>query len=900
MGGTIRRRVARILALPAVVVLVLLGVVAAGQVQGYRSSQATAQSVQLALGVQNLVHELQTERGVTAAVLGGNPSFRNELGPARQLVDRQRATVQTLVTGDTAAESQVRSALQQLDGLAAVRSATDSATAGRQATFAYFTDRITALSAVDVGLDRTSDDELRRGASALQALQDLSEALAQERAFLNGVFSAGGFAKGEFVQFAAMRAAKEAALARFQRFATANERSAADFVFATGAGRITGYFEQVAVDAADGRHIIVNPQSWWSGLTTVLDDLRQLQQHVGSVIQVRAHDLQSASAQRIAGLLVIVLLTFAGSIYLAALASMSITRPLAALAAEANSVAVERLPVAVNRVQAGGPEDAPPEPPAPVQVPTRATTEIRSVATALDRLQGAAYGLAIEQAVQRRRTIESLANLGRRNQNLIRRQLGFITALEHEEIDPSALANLFELDHLATRMRRNAASLLVLVGASSPRQWSTAVPVADVIRAAVSEVEEYRRVVLRRVDDALVVGTAVGSIAHLLSELIENGLTFSPPDSEVEIQGRRLVDGYLIAVTDQGVGMSGEDLRQANSRLRGEEDFIAAPTRFLGHFVVGRLAQETGIQVELLPSPVTGVTARITLPQSLLASSLAVEAGTSDPRQTTPLPESPAQLTSVPMPVPAPHSGPIALPKTGLQPVLPAAPPALPQPAAISLVPPPSDGPEPELLPGSGLPASLSSMLGQHPLVHTFAGDLTVTAPNQGSLPRSAAADSATPDASPGVPAAVAGSAVSGPTPQTGSLPRTASPATGPIASSPPTPGYSVPGVPAGPAATAGGTLLLGGGDDDATIRTRNGLRKRLPREQRAPAVAAAQPTRRVIDLTAAARPAVDDSPAEVRARLTALRAGMQRGQGAGTVTPVRAAGSNHVVEDSE
>jgi hypothetical protein len=813
-------------------------------------------------------------------------------------VDRQRTAVQGLVTGDQglvtgdgAGRAQIRSALQQLDGLAAVRAATDSATAGRQATFAYFTDRIITLTGVDVGLDRTSDDELRRGASALLALQDLSEALAQERAFLNGVFSAGGFARGEFVQFAAMRAAKEAAQARFGRFATPTEKTGIDFVFATGAGQVIAYFEQVAVDAADGRHVIVNPQSWWSGLTTVLDDLSQLQQHVGSVIQVRAHDLQQASAQRIAGLLAIVLLTFAGSIYLATLAALSITRPLAALADEANSVAADRLPGAVSRVQAGAAEDEPPQPPAPVQIPVRATTEIRSVATALDRLQTAAYGLATNQALQRRRTIESLANLGRRNQNLIRRQLGFITTLEHEENDPSALANLLELDHLATRMRRNAASLLVLVGASSPQHWSSAVPIADVIRAAVSEVEEYRRVVLRRVDDALMVGTAVGSVSHLLSELIENGLTFSPPDSEVEVQGRRMVDGYLIAIIDQGVGMSIEDLRQANGRLRGEEDFIAAPTRFLGHFVVGQLARETGTQVELLPSPVTGVTARVTLPPLLLASSLTVEACGSA-RQ-------PAQLTAVPRPSTTPGSEPILLPLIGPRPVLPIAP---AQPAAISLVPPPP-GEEPEPLTaawdssgpiavdpatrspvspvspvspqpndqtaGSQLPPTLSSMLGSHPLVHTFAGNLTVTAPNEGYPSRPPA------------------------TPTAGTPTSTAGPGTPPGTS--PTPSHDVGGLPTG---TGGGTLLIGDGDD--AERTRNGLRKRLPREPRSTAAAPPPPTRQVIDLTTTARPAVDDSPAEVRARLTALRAGIQRGQGTGTITPVRAAGSDHVVEDSE
>jgi signal transduction histidine kinase len=746
---------------------------------------------------------------------------------------------------------------------------------------------------VDVGLDRASDDQLRRGASALQALQDLAEGLSQERAFLNGVYSAGGFAPGEFVQFAAMRAAKVSALARFQRFATASERQSGDFVFSTGAARVTAYFEQVAVDAADGRHIVVNPQSWWSGMTTVLDDLGQLQRHVGSEIQLRAHDLQQGSAQRIAGLLLVVLLTFAGSIYLAAVASMSITRPLAALAAEANSVAADRLPSAVSRVQAGAAEDAPPEPPPPVQVPARATAEIRSVADALDRLQSAAYGLATEQAVQRRRTIESLANLGRRNQNLIRRQLGFITALEHEEIDPSALANLFELDHLATRMRRNAASLLVLVGASSPRQWSSPVPIADVIRAAVSEVEEYRRVSLRRVDEALVIGTAVGSVAHLLSELIENGLTFSPPDSEVEVQGRRLVDGYLIAITDQGVGMSGEDLRLANSRLRGEEDFISAPTRFLGHFVVGQLARETGTQVELLPSPVTGVTARLTLPATLLASSMAVEGrpgvpALASPRHATgpvPLPEVPAQLGPARL-----TAAPLALPPT--PPGIPVAPNGRPVPqpavtgATVSLVPPPPEDDDTAPV-GPRLPAELSHMLGSHPLVHPFAGDLRVTAPNDGYPAR--------PDAGPSTGQLRAASSAPG-MPGTG--------AGGPAGSGVASAGYTYPPTelpggsgPAGGHDLATGTQLSRGPDDEESARTRNGLRKRLPRDAR-PGPVRPDPERRVIDLTTTDRPAVDDSPAEVRARLTALRAGLQRGQTAGAVTPGRSAGSDHVVED--
>jgi signal transduction histidine kinase len=707
-GATISRRVARILALPALVVLLLLGLVAAGQIGDYRGSKATSDSVTVALGIQDLIHELQTERGITAGVLGGNPSFRAELAPSRALVDSERKSVQRLLGGGDD-RSAVRSALSQLDGLASVRAATDAATAGRSATFQYYTARISDLSGADVGLDNTSDATLRRGVSGMQALQDLSEATSQERAFLNGVFSAGGFAGGEFVQFASMRADRQSALERFDRFATPSQKAAVDFVFSTGAAAVVDSFEQVALNAADGRHIVVNPQSWWSGLTTVLDDLQQLQQHVGSQIQARAHTLQEGSARQIGALVIGVLLCFAGSIYLATVASLSITRPLAALAAEADSVAVGRLPEAVRRVQEADPQ-LPPQPPDRVHVPARATEEIRSVATALDRLQSAAYGLATEQALQRRDTIESLANLGRRNQNLIRRQLGFITSLEREEIDPANLANLFELDHLATRMRRNAASLLVLVGASSPRQWSSSVPVADVIRAAVSEVEEYRRVSLRRVDDASVSGSAIGSVAHLLSELIENGLTFSPPDTEIEVQGRRTGDGYLIAITDQGVGMSSEDLREANRRLRGEGDFIAAPTRFLGHYVVGRLADDTGINVELLPSPVTGVTARVTLPASLLTPSVSVEvqsfaeapalARHSGPAVEPARQPAPQLLALPPLPDGEPRLTPAHLPSSRR----PGAPAPLAPVAGLSSAAPDGYPPDPDRTPASGLP----------------------------------------------------------------------------------------------------------------------------------------------------------------------------------------------------
>lgn len=621
-GGTIRGRVVRTLTLPVAAVLVLLGVITVIEVGDYRTADASAGAVTLALSVQDLVQELQTERGLTAGLLGGNGGFRDELVPARKRVDDRRAEVERLVAGGGTAPQRVATAVRQLDGLAAVRSGTDTGAAGRASAFAFYTGRIAGLSNVDLGLDSSADPALRRGVQALEALSAAKESIAQERAFLNGVFSAGGFKGGEFLQFVTMRSAKDAALTGFGRYATATQRSAQAYVFGTGAAQEAAYFEQVALAAGDGRDLQVNPQSWWSALTTVLDDLLGLQEHVGSVIQARAGQLRDQATRRMGVLLGAVLLCLLGAAYLATAGSRSVARPLATLAGEANRLAGERLPEAVRRATAGD-DDAPP---LTVRVPADSSDEVRLVADALERVQATAYSLATEQARLRHSTTESLANLGRRNQNLLRRQLGFITKLEREESDPTGLANLFELDHLATRMRRNAESLLVLVGAASPRQWSDPLPISDVIRAAVSEVEEYRRVSLRRVDETLVAGSVVSGLAHMLAELVENGLAFSPPDADVEIQGRRIGDDYLIAITDQGIGMSRADLEVANERLRGEGDFITAPARFLGHYVVGRLASDMAIDVQLAPSPVTGVTARIVLPAAILAEPPALTA----------------------------------------------------------------------------------------------------------------------------------------------------------------------------------------------------------------------------------------------------------------------------------
>ena len=309
------------------------------------------------------------------------------------------------------------------------------------------------------------------------------------------------------------------------------------------------------------------------------------------------------------GLLLALLLTW--------LASRSITRPLNSLKQQAEDMAETRLPAAVRQIldTPAGEDVVIPEV-TPIRVKTK--DEVSQVASALSKVQSSAVDLAVEQAVLRRNISDSYINLGRRNQNLLSRQIDFITDLERNEANPDTLEGLFRLDHLATRMRRNAESLLVLAGIEPPRQWSAPVKVADVVRAALGEVEDYQRVVVRNLEPAAVTGAVAADVAHVLAELIENGLSFSPPEQSVEVKGRLTTAGYTLAISDNGLGMAPDDVERANRRLAGKESFTVAPSRYLGHYVAGHLASRLGVVVELHDNPAGGVTARIDMPMGLL------------------------------------------------------------------------------------------------------------------------------------------------------------------------------------------------------------------------------------------------------------------------------------------
>ncbi|HEX3649849.1 MAG TPA: nitrate- and nitrite sensing domain-containing protein [Pseudonocardiaceae bacterium] len=660
---SIRARLVRILVVSLALVLVLLGFLITNETANYRAATQTSRIVTVVLRVQDAAQQLQKERALTNGLLGGGSQFQAQITPQRQQTDQALAALNRTISGtgfSDAGAAQVRTALAKLDGLTTIRSDVDQERAQDAPTFSFYTDAIASLNALDLGLDQAQDGALRHGLQALYALGDIKEYAGQEQGLLSAVFAGNRMSVDNYAKFVEVLGQKQAAVAQYDQFATPAERAELDATLQSPAGDQSVQDEGVAINSSAGAlPAKVDPVSWSDSMNSLLDSLRGVQQSVGQDITSRADSLRATATALLVGISVLAVLTIAAMIALVVGAARSVIGPLGTLARDADVVSARRLPETVALMQTTETEVPPPP---PVTVPAHAASEIQLVATALDRVQNTALTLASEQALIRRNTTASLANLGRRNQNLVRRQLSLISEFEREELDPNALANMFELDHLATRMRRNAESLLVLVGETSPRPWSAPLPVADVIRAALSEVEEYRRVVLRRVDEAWVVGPVVAEIAHMLAELVENGLSFSSPDVEVEIYGRRTGNRYLLAVVDYGVGMPKEELQRAQARLRDEENFLVAPTRFLGHYVVGRLARQLEVQVELGESPVSGITARMVLPGELLT-----EGPGADPSRVVAQP-APAEPRAHALPAPEPTPV-LAAPAAGVRPV---------------------------------------------------------------------------------------------------------------------------------------------------------------------------------------------------------------------------------------
>ncbi|HEX8008427.1 MAG TPA: ATP-binding protein [Trebonia sp.] len=250
--------------------------------------------------------------------------------------------------------------------------------------------------------------------------------------------------------------------------------------------------------------------------------------------------------------------------------------------------------------------------------PDITTSEIMTATMALDSIRRTAIATAAAETGTRDGLRQMLASLGKRNQSLLHRQLRIIDTLEQQAESPAALAELFTLDHLTTRMRRHAESLSILSGATSARSWDSPVPVIDVIRAAVAEIEDYKRVTVHTDTEETVAAAAVTDMIHLLAELIENATLFSPSSTQVEVRAERVANGFAIEIEDRGLGITPDQLREINERLANPPDFHLADADRLGLFVTSRLAARQDVQVTLGPSAYRGIKAIVLLPDSIV------------------------------------------------------------------------------------------------------------------------------------------------------------------------------------------------------------------------------------------------------------------------------------------
>lgn len=373
----------------------------------------------------------------------------------------------------------------------------------------------------------------------------------------------------------------------------------------------------------------VTAENWWAVNTAKFDAYRTIESDLADRAVAEASGI-AADAKRqafIIGAAVVVALLAA--FVIAGMMARQMSRSMRRLRSAAFDVAEQRLPTLVDQLSRTDPGrvDTRVQP-----IPINTRDEIGEVARAFDQVHREAVRLAAEQALLRGNINAIFTNLSRRNQSLIEGQLTLITDLENNEADPDQLENLFRLDHLATRMRRNGENLLVLAGEEPGRRWDQPVPLVDVLRAAASEVEQYERVELSGVPEADIHGRAVTDLVHALAELLENATTFSSPQTKVRVTATRLPDGrIMIEIHDKGIGLTAEDFADINHKLANPPTVDAAISQRMGLFVVGRLADRHGIRVQLRPSgEQAGTTSLVMLPDAITHGGSGQQPGGSD------------------------------------------------------------------------------------------------------------------------------------------------------------------------------------------------------------------------------------------------------------------------------
>jgi signal transduction histidine kinase len=475
----------------------------------------------------------------------------------------------------------------------------------------------------------TSDTTLANNVRALGALERDEDQATQQRAILYSALVANNkFEPGAAQSLSNAVASQAAELAEFQSAASIGEAQHYQDTVAGAAVDDAGQMEQQAVaSSGNGTSVSVSlpaapakftstAVAWNADMSANVASIRQVEQGLVDQIISRSQMLHAGATRTAVETGILVLAVLIIVLLITIVVARSMVRPLRKLRTGALEVAGLRLPETVRRMSETDGEGVSFEV-EPIDVDS--SDEIGEVARAFDQVHREALRLAANEAALRGNVNAMFVNLSRRSQSLVERQIRLIDDLEQGEQDPERLASLFQMDHLATRMRRNSENLLVLAGHDESRRWNQPVALVDVLRAALSEIEQYERVTLNVQPGISVRGQAVSDVVHLTAELIENATSFSAADTPVTIAGHLLSSGgVLLEITDQGVGMGAEEMAHANWRLDNPPVVDVAVSRRMGLFVVARLAARHGIRVRLRPAASGGLIALVWLPDEAI------------------------------------------------------------------------------------------------------------------------------------------------------------------------------------------------------------------------------------------------------------------------------------------
>lgn len=619
-----------VLLVPTLAALAFAGLRVYTQIKQANDLDYLLQQVELHSKVYEAADQIQKEGQVVAQyAASGRQGDRAPIDAQLQATDDAVAEVRSTAEAffgesDESVRTEYERVFFRLDSLPAIRevgTATSSQFDGI-AVASIYADIVSSI--LQVGQLARSDvggGQLTPRLTALNAIATAKAQIGQQFSYIVVAAQQGAIRTNDLSEIQAAVARHDSAIATFNSVATPGElQRLNDTLVGPAVDQLKQNRQLLLVRGETSQNLGIVPNEVVQAGTSTLGLYRTIEtgelSDLRDSISTLRNDQQEATLRDAAIVLAVLLL----AVLLALLVARSLLKPLRVLRSNALDVAYSRLPQTVRRILAD-PDPVAASKNAVEPVPVFTREETGQLARSFDAVQEQAVLMATEQALLRDNINSIFVNLSRRSQALVERQLSLIDRLEQDEQDPDQLASLFELDHLATRMRRNSESLLVLSGTGLSRQLSRPVPASDVVGAAVSEVEHYARIEVASAPDVAVQGRAVSDLVHVIAELLDNATFFSPADKKVIVRMAMTRKKELaIQITDQGVGMSEDEIAATNARLADPPDLDVAVTRRMGLYVVARLAKRHNITVRLRDNEDIegGLIARINVPAELV------------------------------------------------------------------------------------------------------------------------------------------------------------------------------------------------------------------------------------------------------------------------------------------